>query len=1209
MKEKLLNFLNDFINYLQKIYNHFSETSLENLPYTSLSAIDNADIESDYKKSLDWALKNRKNNDIKNIAITGPYGSGKTSILKTYMAKYGGKNLHFLNISLATFKEEESNGEKNIKEDLLRLIELSILQQIFYHEKDSKIPDSRFRKIKNYKKTHLIITTLSLFFLILSVINLVYPNLLELLLKVDFNSVLNNFLHFSSLFIIIISILHLTYKSIRIISSVKIDKLNIQNAEISIDESISKSILNNHIDEILYFFEVTEYNIVIIEDLDRFKQTEIFTKLREINLLINNSKKIKKDVVFIYAVRDDIFKEDNERTKFFDFIIPVIPIINPSNSGQKLIEQKQKNNYNISENLIDSVSLFIDDMRLLYNIMNEYYLYQQKLNNTLNQDKLLSIIVYKNIFPNDFTLLNNNKGLLFDCIDNKRNYVQSEILQINNKINNIRKEIKELEALKIKDIKELRNLYLLAELMHLKGFAFFSINGEEKTIAEMSTDTNFDYLLNDAVSYHIINNSYARSIPKKFEEIEKQVDPSAKYAQRILQIKNWNDDRIEILKKEIQELEKNKEGARNLKIRQLLSSGNIEINIENAKQKKITNILLLNGFIDEDYLDYVSIFYEGSLTKIDYQFLLNVKSQTPTRLDYKLNNINKLIEKINIFDFDKEYTLNYSLLDFVFCNQQFKEVKNTIFIKLKDESDISVEFINGFIDTTTNIKSFIIELVSAWTNIWIFLKTKSSFTEEQESKYFKLIIEYARIEDLVILYKDNFFKSKILENPNFLIVTNDIQRIKEIIKSLNLHFVLLNSEAMPTELLDFIYENDYYEINPTMLALILKAKGDFNQSDFDKKNYWSIENSKCEHLKKYINKNLNEYITNVYLKIKSNNKEEEKNLIALLNSDSIIQENKEDIIKLTQTKISDLSLTESLEVDACLFEQSKVKATWENVFLYYQTDENKISEPIITFLNNKENAQELSVIKIKKDVEGKAEYTSFISKIITTNSITDENYSLILKSVPYKFASLEFGNLSKSKHGSLLQNGILVFNTENYDLLKLQDFHIMFIEYHKPDFLNQIKDYEINATDASRVLESTKFNFEEKNRLVESLDETILISSDTLLRKIGLIILDNNSFRIANTILKVIIVNKIFTTEEKIRVFNLKHNQLENEYLDSFLNSLGEPYSDIAIRGKRPALKRTEYNHQLAEILESKRYISSFFANDDKGIRISTFSR
>ena len=157
------------------------------------------------------------------------------------------------------------------------------------------------------------------------------------------------------------------FKSSRALKSLAIKKLNISNAEIEIESGISKSILNNHIDEILYFFEVTDYNVVIIEDLDRFEQTEVFTKLREINLLINNSKKIANVVVFIYAIKDDMFR-DKDRTKFFDFMIPIIPVINSSNSNEKLLDIVKKNKYKISTDLLDDISLFIDDMRLLYNI-------------------------------------------------------------------------------------------------------------------------------------------------------------------------------------------------------------------------------------------------------------------------------------------------------------------------------------------------------------------------------------------------------------------------------------------------------------------------------------------------------------------------------------------------------------------------------------------------------------------------------------------------------------------------------------------------------------------------------------------------------------------------------------------------------------------------------------------------------------------------
>ena len=73
------------------------------------------------------------------------------------------------------------------------------------------------------------------------------------------------------------------------------------------------------------FFEETGYTIVLFEDIDRFKDTQIFAKLRELNLILNSAKQIgQKPIRFIYALRDNVFT-GTERVKFFDFILPIVP--------------------------------------------------------------------------------------------------------------------------------------------------------------------------------------------------------------------------------------------------------------------------------------------------------------------------------------------------------------------------------------------------------------------------------------------------------------------------------------------------------------------------------------------------------------------------------------------------------------------------------------------------------------------------------------------------------------------------------------------------------------------------------------------------------------------------------------------------------------------------------------------------------------------
>ena len=158
--------------------------------YQDLTPKDDLENGTVYIEMLDWAIENEK---IANIALTGPYGAGKSSILKTYEKKRTYN--HYLNISLASFCNgykvdsmgsdalgNEEQGTIELDKDLLRnqQIEKSILQQLFYKVKPSRIPYTRFRKLKNTKLKSLFIgTTVFIFTAILAVLY-VYPNVISI---------------------------------------------------------------------------------------------------------------------------------------------------------------------------------------------------------------------------------------------------------------------------------------------------------------------------------------------------------------------------------------------------------------------------------------------------------------------------------------------------------------------------------------------------------------------------------------------------------------------------------------------------------------------------------------------------------------------------------------------------------------------------------------------------------------------------------------------------------------------------------------------------------------------------------------------------------------------------------------------------------------------------------------------------------------------
>ena len=185
-------------------------------------------------------------------------------------------------------------------------------------------------------------------------------------------------------------------------------------------------------DEIIYFFEETKYNVVFIEDLDRFDSSDIFVKLRELNTILNSYEKIHRRIVFIYAIKDNMFKE-NDRTKFFDFIIPVIPIISSTNSGDLLIERhdSEKHSDTLDRDFFEFISPYINDMRILENIYNEFILYSETVYNdsdgkrklALNDKKMFAILVFKNQYPSAFADMQAGEGIVIDAFEQKRNYV------------------------------------------------------------------------------------------------------------------------------------------------------------------------------------------------------------------------------------------------------------------------------------------------------------------------------------------------------------------------------------------------------------------------------------------------------------------------------------------------------------------------------------------------------------------------------------------------------------------------------------------------------------------------------------------------------------------------------------------------------------------------------------------------------------------
>ncbi|WP_392559456.1 YobI family P-loop NTPase [Orbus mooreae] len=363
-----------------------------------------------YTEALDFVFKE---DDLLNIAITGPYASGKSSVIKTYEEnrKKVGKQFNGIHISLSYFSptlESKIKGKK--KDDELAfedelMLERKIINQLIHQINPEKIPATEFKVTSESKRWVNIIwaAIISLVICCFIFINKTWLTKLQ-----SENNPMALLLMFSFLCLITFII----YKIINLQNGKNlISKLKIFENEIDIStSSCDVSYFDKYLNEIIYILDKSELNYIVFEDIDRYDDNLILNKLRELNYTYNKkqTKKKPKPIKFLYLIKDEIF-ESKERTKFFDYILPIIPVMDNSNSLGKMREIFEGRNISsdFSETFLNTLSLYLDDIRLIKNICNEYLIYKNKLAHDIswfNKEKLLAIIVYKNIFPADFSL-------------------------------------------------------------------------------------------------------------------------------------------------------------------------------------------------------------------------------------------------------------------------------------------------------------------------------------------------------------------------------------------------------------------------------------------------------------------------------------------------------------------------------------------------------------------------------------------------------------------------------------------------------------------------------------------------------------------------------------------------------------------------------------------------------------------------------------
>ncbi|MBC2243151.1 hypothetical protein HCB25_03660 [Listeria booriae] len=290
-----------------------------------------------YKESLDRALADER---ITNVAVTAPYGIGKSSVLESYFkqrkkeyrwhvrgfnvalrAMNWAKKKYFFSPKL--FKERVDFEFVNLpkffpKDSQEKDIQKKIVEQLLFSSNPKRFP---FSKIKRIKDSSVLRDTISVLITLGLVSGGIYfYGVLSNKPLINWN-VIMQFGYYQKWLLIVLSCsilwfsLHVYRKiKIKVSKSTINGKGRIGPFELSSNEDgtneLSQNIFNTFSEELMYFFRKSRKKIIIFEDLDRFEKPSIFQELRELNLNVN---KRQPKIVFVYSLQDKVFIEGIEK--------------------------------------------------------------------------------------------------------------------------------------------------------------------------------------------------------------------------------------------------------------------------------------------------------------------------------------------------------------------------------------------------------------------------------------------------------------------------------------------------------------------------------------------------------------------------------------------------------------------------------------------------------------------------------------------------------------------------------------------------------------------------------------------------------------------------------------------------------------------------------------------------------------------------------
>lgn len=803
--------------------------------------------------------------NVHNIALSGGYGIGKSSILRQFASLLKGRCIEVSLSTLAPVNSWNQENEANTNGDTTtNKIQREVVKQLLYRENAQNMPLSRFRRIEAFSPewawrtscvTGAIIT-----------IAFVLTGWAEMLSEKLFGGRVDNptmtlLVFFGAIFIVFAA------------QSLLNGKLNIKEvaagpATVSLNED-DGTYFDKYLDEIVYFFEIADYDIVIFEDIDRFEDPTIFESLKELNAILNLSPCISRAIRFIYAVKDSIFDHGelkrrgrrvdsdsgkmldrakvesvrSNRTKFFDVIVPVVPFITHASARDHLYQMMKKSGCDVDDELIDLASKYVPDMRTLKNVRNEHLIFREQImphggsELKLSESHLFAMMLYKSTHLADFEKIRLGSSDLDDLYQVSRQAVEWNINQLYAGVAKLKNEIGQMREL------DSRSNQLSSKLE-----AYIECVVEAAGCDENLAEGAFEF--EGQVGVDIWTVKFWR----KFIELPESAPlvwrgPDGEYFSFTkdnvergigvrLNIESWrasDDDRLE---RQIASTNDYINALRAADFAELMDRSEFGISDNKSTQsfdsyvrelmgRGLAYELIKSGYITKNYVLYSSLFHAERMTCNAMSFVIHHVDRNLMDVQYRLNDdeVRSIISYCGSRRLNESVMYNIRVLDWLIANDS--EAADQMIASLEEGGADQAHFLQSYLNDGLSPDYLVKRLTALTVRVLEFLILLLDLSNESRSYYVNLVLSNLAESDQMLA--DGVCEYLQIHYSEFQVLASQssqqiVRRVANLFERAGV--VLSNLNVVSRSFISEFVKRNLYEINADNLKVIVGGEVD-----------------------------------------------------------------------------------------------------------------------------------------------------------------------------------------------------------------------------------------------------------------------------------------------------------------------------------------------------------------------------------------------